>query len=414
MLSETFDADFGQGPLAEETFAAAPAFRPVPTDDDLRAVLEVLDRAERPLLLAGGGARTSGAQRELLALAERLGLPVATSLTGKGLIDETHRLAVGVAGGSSRPSANRALAEADVVFVVGSHLGSQVTDGFRLPDASALVIQLDIDPTELGRNRPNAVSLYGDAREALRRMVELCVEGSRREDWLSAVERYVAEFRSRKADLLHSVARPIRPERLCREVTDALPDDAVLLVDTGHAGIWVGGLVDLRPTQMFLRAGGSLGWAYPASLGAKCALSDRPVVCFAGDGGLYYHLAELETAARYGINSVLVVNNNNSWSQDMQIYRNAFGGSDIEECERMWSFNDVDLHQVAEAMGCYAVRVEESDDIAGALAAAIASERPAVVEVVTDVSALPDPPHGGVDFYAVTPTRFDFYSEEGF
>ena len=106
---------------------------------------------------------------------------------------------------------------------------------------------------------------------------------------------------------------PLRPERICRELTAALPPDAVLVSDTGHSGIWTGAMVDLQyPTQRYIRCAGSLGWAFPAALGVKAALPDRPVLCFTGDGGFYYHLAELETAARHRLNAVILVNNNRS------------------------------------------------------------------------------------------------------
>jgi acetolactate synthase-1/2/3 large subunit len=173
----------------------------------------------------------------------------------------------------------------------------------------------------------------------------------------------------------------------------------VLVCDTGHSGIWSGGLIDLKPTQTFLRTGGSLGWAFPATLGAKCGAPDRPVVCFTGDGGFYYHLSELETAVRHGINAVIVVNNNKSLSQDMRIFESAFGRGD-EAGDRLWAFRDVDLASVAQTMGCHAARVESPDEIEDAISAALASGRPSVVDVVTDVMALPDPPYGGAAFYS--------------
>ncbi len=127
--------------------------------------------------------------------------------------------------------------------------------------------------------------------------------------------------------LLRSVdARPIRVERLCAEVTRALPDDAILVADTGYSGIWTGTMIELNGTgQGYLRAAGSLGWAFPASLGAKCAAGTRPVVCFTGDGGFYYHLAELETARRRGIAVAVIVNNNSGFGQNLPGVRRALG-----------------------------------------------------------------------------------------
>ena len=193
---------------------------------------------------------------------------------------------------------------------------------------------------------------------------------------------------------------PIRPERLCAELTRALPDDAVLVVDTGHAALWTAAMVDVGPTQTFLRAGGTLGWSFPAALGAKCAVGDRPVVCFTGDGGFYYHLAELETAARYGIPAVVVVNNNVALSQDMTHFEGAFGGPGDPACDRMWRFRDAPLSEIASELGCFSRRVTDPGEIGEAITEALDAGRPAVVEVMTDVMALPDIPHGGVEFYS--------------
>lgn len=406
LAAETLGADLeidgAAGPLAEEAFTVVPPFRPVADDASVRRALDLLAAAERPVIVAGGGVQCSGAGAELTELAHRLGIPVATSLNAKGTIAETDSHAVGVVGSYSRASANRTVGNADLVFFVGSHTGSQVTDNWRLPAIGSRVIQLDIDPAELGRNYPNAVSLHGDAQATLGRMLSLAGGSPGHASWLEMSAGYVGEFRRSQETRLASDARPIRPERLCRELTELLPDDAILLSDTGHSGIWTGGLIDLRPGQKYLRCAGTLGWALPAALGAKCAFPDRPVVAWTGDGGLYYHLAELETAVRNGINAVIVVNNNRSLSQDMEIFRRSWGGKDKITAvgDKMWMFDDVNLANVAADLGCASFRVESPNDIAVAVKSALEAGRPALVDVVTDVEALPDPPFGGRDFYA--------------
>ena len=402
ILGADLELDAAAGPLAEEAFAFAPPFRPVAEDSAIRRALELLAGASRPVFVAGGGVHYSGASAELTELARRLGVPVATSLNAKGSIAETDPLAVGVVGSYSRESANRAVAQADLVFFIGSHTGSQVTDNWRLPAIGTPVIQLDIDPRELGRNYPNAVGLHGDVKATLRRMIELAPDEAGHADWRSTVAGFVASFRAAQEPRFTSDASPIRPERLCRELTELLPDDAILLSDTGHSGIWTGSLIDLRPGQTFLRCAGTLGWALPATLGAKCAAPDRPVVGFTGDGGLYYHLAELETAARNNINAVIVVNNNRSLSQDMKIFQSSWGGEDkiTAAGDKMWKFDDVNLAEVAAQLGCASFRVESADEIGDAIKSALSAGRPALVDVVTDVEVLPDPPFGGRDFYS--------------
>ena len=160
--------------------------------------------------------------------------------------------------------------------------------------------------------------------------------------------------------------------------------------DTGHAGMWTGQMIRLtRPGQRFLRCAGSLGWAFPATLGAKCALPDRPVIGFCGDGGFYYHLAELETAARFNINAIMLVNNNYALNQEKHLFDAAYGGQQRGRATEMWHFShEVNFAKVAEAMGCVGIRVERPDDIRPALEKALASNSPTVVEVISDVDAM--------------------------
>ena len=156
-----------------------------------------------------------------------------------------------------------------------------------------------------------------------------------------------------------SAATPIRTERLCQEISDAFPADGILVSDTGFASIWTGAMVNFsRPGQSYIRAAGSLGWAFPAALGAKCGAPERPVVCFIGDGGFYYHLTELETASRCGINVVTVVNNNQYLRQCVDGINQAYGdrpGNRDAQCK----FSKTDFARIAEDMGCVGIRVEQ-------------------------------------------------------
>ena len=206
-----------------------------------------------------------------------------------------------------------------------------------------------------------------------------------RSAWVSRAQELVKEWRTEVAPLANSEAIPIIPQRLCTEISAWLPSDGMLVADTGHAGIWTGSMVDMNePGQGYIRCAGSLGWGLSAAMGAKCAIPDRPVVCFSGDGGFWYHIGELETAVRNNIPVVTVVNNNHALSQDRRgderAYANIEGGSPGD----LWQFTDTDLSKVAEAMGAFGIRVTKPGDIQSAIEQAIASGRPAVVDVVTD------------------------------
>ena len=379
--------------IVEAPFLQYPAFRPEPEGERVREAARVLIEAQRPVIVAGGGVTASQAAPEVVELAKRLWIPVATSLNGKGTIPDDHQLSVGVVGTYSRSCANRVVAEADLVFFIGSHTGSQVTNNWRIPAIGTPVIQLDIDPLELGRNYPNTVSLLGDAKVTLRRLLEVLKPAALKAEWVQRVEDLVGGWRAEVGSLRDSDAIPMRPERICKEITEFLPSDAVIVADTGHSGIWTGTMIDMKhPGQRYIRCAGSLGWSFPASLGVKCALPDTPVLCFTGDGGFYYHLAELETAARFGINAVILVNNNHSLNQETRLFDAAYGGQQRGRAHEMWQFHDTHFAQVAQAMGCFGIRVERPNDLQDALKQAFAADRPAVVEVLSDLKALASRP----------------------
>jgi len=373
--------------MVDERFSHYPALRPEPEPERVKEAAGMLLKAKRPVIVAGGGVTSSGAQKEVVELAEMLSVPVATSLNAKGAIADEHPLSVGVVGSYSRWCANRVVAEADLVLFVGSHTGSQVTNEWRIPRPGTSVIQIDINPADLGRTYPARVAILGDAKVTLRQLIDNM--GTRKEatEWSKRVQQTVDLWRKEVEPLAGSNEAPTRPERLCKELADFLPSDAILVSDTGHAGIWTGTMVDLnKPGQGYIRAAGSLGWGLPAALGVKCAQPERPVILFVGDGGLWYHLAELETARRYGINIVVVVNNNQSLNQVQGGYADKPGSGEL------WQFSDVDLVNLARAFGCFGAKVTHPGEIKKALSEALASNTTAVVDVITDKNVMAPPP----------------------
>jgi acetolactate synthase-1/2/3 large subunit len=142
------------------------------------------------------------------------------------------------------------------------------------------------------------------------------------------------------------------------------------------------------PRQSYIRSAGHLGWAFPAGLGAKCARPDRPVITFTGDAGLWYHIAEIETAARWGINAVTLVNNNASGNQSKRGFDRVYGGTQTEQARELWTFSKVNFARIAEDMGALGIRVEKPGDIGPALHQALAAKRPVILDVVTDMDAL--------------------------
>ncbi|MPZ59907.1 MAG: thiamine pyrophosphate-binding protein [Propionibacteriales bacterium] len=368
-----------------------PMLRMAPDPDAIGRAARVLRDAGRPVIVAGGGVRTSGAGAELIALAERLGAPVATSLNAKDTVPGDHRLNIGVPGLYSRASANQVLLEADVVFFVGSQTGSQVTLSWEVPPPQTQVVHLDIEPSELGRHYPHTVPVLADAKLGLADLLAAVgdFDAGSRAAWVERAQELGRHWRADTAARFESDQVPMRPERICAELTRLLPDDALLVSDTGHAGMWTGGYVDLTsPGQGFIRAAGSLGWGLPAAIGAKIGAPDRPVVLFTGDGGLWYHLGELETAVRWKVPVVIVVNNNRSLNQEIGSYSPAWGGELHGRHHELWHFEDIDLAAVAESIGVKGLRVKKPSEMDGAMEQALESDGPVLIDAVSDMEII--------------------------
>ncbi|HIA70185.1 TPA: thiamine pyrophosphate-binding protein [Candidatus Poribacteria bacterium] len=374
--------------IIEESFVQVPPFRPEAELEKVTETLRLLTQAKRPVIVAGGGVTASGARAELLELAEKLSIPVATSLNAKAMFPYDHPLAVGVPGLYSRACTNQAVCEADLVFFIGSHTGGQVTNGYQIPPQGTPIIQLDINPDELGRNYPIKVGMQGDVRNSLRRMIEHAETIEPRTHWINQLQELVKNWKESVSDVVNSDMVPMRPERLCRELTDYLPSDVILVSDTGHSGIWTGTIIDLKHSdQMFIRCSGSLGWGLPAAIGAKCAQPGRPVLCFTGDGGIWYHLSELDTAMKCGINVVILVNNNHSLNQEKGGVESVYGGQ-TPGSDELWLFPDADFAKMAESMGCFGITVHKPSELSGALDQAFAVGKPAVVDVKTHLEGI--------------------------
>jgi acetolactate synthase-1/2/3 large subunit len=361
-------------PIVEPAFARVPPFRPQPEAAAVTAALALLARAERPVIVAGGGVRASGAGPELVALAETLQIPVATSLNGKDTIPGNHPLSVGVVGTYSRESANRVVNHADIVCFIGTETGGMTTHFWEVPKIGTPAIQIDIDP--------QALRLSAAGRGARRRQSTPCPDGgarrrSRRRQAQGLIKQAQAFAKTgaqirRGADVergaFNTGASAMNRPGSCRRCDRR--------IDTGHAGMWMGGMFDLttRASEL-MRSAGHLGWAFPAGLGAKCASPARPVVVFTGDAGFWYHVAEIETAARWGINTVTVVNNNSGGNQSKRGFDRAYGGEQTLQARELWTYRNVNFARIAEEIGALGLRVEQPGQFAPALEQALAANR---------------------------------------
>jgi acetolactate synthase I/II/III large subunit len=387
---ETVEADLKV--FDEKLFSFYPPYRPVPERKSVEDAARLLESATRPVIVAGGGATASVAGPEIVKLAEKMNILVATSLTGKGIIPEDHPLSIGPVGTYSRSCTNRIVYEADLVLYIGSRTGDQVTNMWKVPSPGTQLIHIDINPSEPGRNYPNTLPVIGDAKVCVNMIEASVTHKAVDNNWVRWSQDLVNEWRNKLEPLRNSNDSPIRPERLCRELTDFLPSNGILVADTGYSGIWTGTMVYItNPGQRYVRSAGSLGWAFPASLGARCAAPDRPVICFTGDGGFWYHLSELETARRYGFNTITIVNNNSGLIQCVSGVDAAYGDRPGDRGS-FYRFSDINFASIANELGCLGIRVEQPEQLAGALERALSAAMPVVIDVVTDPEGTPPGP----------------------
>ena len=368
---------------ADEAFKHAPAQRPPAPPSEIERAMALLARAERPVILAGGGTIISEAWDELTALAEALGIPVVTSMAGKGSIADTHALSVGVCGRYSRRVANAVLGECDFCLAIGTQMGSITTDVFTLPKQGTPVAHIDIDPAVLGRTYREAVSIAADARAALAQAVEAArdLRPNRWAEWTRRVQGMVtawrADFRRLAGDKL--VEKAINPRHAILRIGEVLGADDILVADTGYMAAWTSTMVErTRPGRLGQRAAGSLGWAFPAAMGAQLAAPGRRVICLTGDGGIGYHLADLETALRLNLPTVTVVMNNSSLAFEYHVQKWVVG----EMCPEASEFRDTDYAAIARAFGAHGERVTDPDEIAPAIRRAADTGKPALVDLV--------------------------------
>ena len=374
--------------IVEDRYTESPSHRILPPETDIKAAIAHIKTSKKPLIILGGGARISGAGDEAVQLSKEFGIPIATSVAAYNLVPEDYELYVGVPGSYSRSCTNKIVSEADLVIYIGSSTGGQVTHFWKIPDNNIRVIQIGIDPSDLGRNYPNDVSLLGDAKSTLQLILKENISALVIDPWLKRTQDLVTEWKNDIEKQRNSNSIPIRPERMMKEISESLPDDSIVVSDTGHTAMWTVQNLWINKKWEFIRCAGSLGWGFPAAMGAKCAFPEKNVFCLTGDGGLWYHFTELETAIRSDIPTITIVNNNNALNQEYDIFMNAYDGKPSDRWTEMWYFNKVSFAELANNMGAFGIKVTNPDDIKDAIKQAIDSKKPSIIEIEGDVDAL--------------------------
>jgi acetolactate synthase-1/2/3 large subunit len=353
----------------------------------VQAAVDLLLAARRPAILAGSGVNSSRAWTALRVLAERLGIPVATSFRAKGCLPEDHPLSLGVLGPSGSPVVREHLLgpETDLLLVVGSSLGEVSSCGFDPRLSWKALLQIDIDPGVIGRNFPVAVGMSGDARSVLAEMLR---ETERRPGRTPPLPVPVAlPGRLRGLPSVQGTSGGLQPQALLRELRLALPRDAVLFVDNGSIRSWVGEHFPVyQENSFFVNMGlASMGYAVAGCVGAQLACPERTVVALAGDAAFAMNGMEVHTAVEYGAPVIWVVVNNGGHGMIYHGERALYGGKFHSSVFR----RPLDVAALARGLGAAAIRVERPGELTEAIAAARAARAPVVIDVLTQMGDAP-------------------------
>jgi acetolactate synthase-1/2/3 large subunit len=368
---------------------AVPAHRPAPDPDMLQRAVVLVRGARRPVLLVGGGAVASGAFAEVRALAECLDAPVATSITGKGIVAETEARACGVAGSMGNPIANQVLKSADLVVFIGTKAGQVATFGYEAFGSGVPTIHLDIDPEELGRNFPDSLPLVADVRSGLAALLAALADHHAKTDWDHPdIARRRSAWQQAEATALRRPGEPLHPAAVVEAVNVAATEDDVVVSDASLASGWMAVFYRARrAARQYLSPRGlaGLGWGAPAAVGAALASGGkRRVLLFAGDGGFAYSVQELEVMARLRLPVVAVILNNDTlaWVKHVEKKRIAEGFISTD-------FNHVDFAMVARGFGARGYQARTAEELAAALERERVPDGPALIDVATDQWATP-------------------------
>jgi acetolactate synthase-1/2/3 large subunit len=392
-LDVPMDVFSGQVKAEPITVARRPNYdRPVGSDDGIAEAAHVLATAARPVIFAGNGVTLAEASGELRELAELAGIPVATTLMAKGVFPENHALSVGMTGIWGSRAANDTTREGDVILAIGTGFGEADCSSwdpkytFAIPPTK--LIQIDIDPQEIGKIYPVDVGIVGDAKRTLRELVRH-VRAMKPEPSASRAADIDKRKRNWQEELKESqldAGKPIHPARLLMELSTAAPDDAIFVTDVGWNKNGAGQQLQTLHPQSFLTSGGlaTMGFAPAAAIGAKLAAPDRKVICLVGDGGLMSVVGALTTAVELNVPVLWVLFNNFCFSTIRTVgttyFKNSYG---TEFTRPDGTPYNPDFMLLAKAFGIESSLVEEPDDIGAALKNAIAKEVPYLLEVRT-------------------------------
>jgi acetolactate synthase-1/2/3 large subunit len=375
------DSDF----VIDPAYEAAPALRCRPDANALARAADILRKAKRPIVLAGGGIHISQAADALTAFAHDLNIPVAHTMSGKGAIPCIDELSAGLFGRYDR-IANTLIEESDAIFVAGCKLGEIATKRYTVPPRGKTIIHLDIVAEEIGRTAEPQVALWGDARAGIEDLhaalkSDAAAQRDARAGYAKDVAARMAKWRESVRERYESTEVPVSMGRMIGELNKLMPKDALLIADGGFAAHWAGLLYDSKQAgRGFVpdRGFASIGYGLPGAMGAALAAPDRKVVAITGDGGFNMMLGELETARRLGVNIAIIVVNNAASGYVKALQHLMYGAGNYHASD----LAETNYAKVAEALSVTGIRVETPDRMGPAISQAFETKGPVIIDVV--------------------------------
>ncbi len=376
------DVDF-KHPVSGSDGARFPRFRSGPDPEQLGRAVTMLESARKPALVIGGGAHISGCYDQVRILAERTGAAVITSISGKGIVDESHRQAIGTTGTFGNPVARDVMKSADLVFFIGCKVGQLTTFGYRCPDRQTPIIHLDADPEEIGRNYPDSLPLVADAALGLDALLAL-LEDDSSSDWdFDGLSKQHREWYAAQIAQATQEDGRLRPQPVMDLVNQVLTDRDLVVCDASLSSGWAAAYLSFRKAGRRIiapRGLAGLGWGTPATIGGALAREEADrVLQFAGDGGFGYSLQELEVMKRLNLPVVTLVFNNDTLGWIKHVQKSYYDQNYVST-----DFAHVDFATVASGFGARAYTARTLDEVREALAQEANPDGPAVIDVISD------------------------------
>ncbi len=353
-----------------------------PDMDQISRAIDLLMNAERPMIMAGGGVHISGAFSELQALAESLLIPVVTTFKGKGAFPENHPLALGPIGMHGHAEANKLILQADVLLAIGARFSDRSVGRFDEFGQGMKIIHIDIDPSEIGKNKQADVPVVGDVKASLRTLVKMLLKRMAKREQETAWVKHIKEVREQFQSQVKDHPREITARKSLKKLRELLPPGAIVTTEVGQCQMWTSLHFDvIQPGTFFSSTGlGTMGFGFPASIGAKAAMPEVPVVDIAGDGSFNMTENSLAVSVLEHLPVIVFLMNNASLGMVAQwqrmFYDKRMIGIDLKKMP--------DFVKVAEAYGAQGIRAQSMEELDKAVRTALKSDVATVIDIPID------------------------------